>query len=540
VTLGRLAGVKSNGKLFSEPIDFDIDHDDDYLVLDNIGKGAYSLIRLDREAKVLDSMPLTFRPSQVVTHGKDIFISDNSLSGGFLFYRYSIGSRAAQGIAEIMKTEDEATQFLLNIALVSIAPSGLIYLANRFLPKVRVFSPDGMPMGEFSYSVQAKNRKPFFVPFLVKQADRLQELDFVFTRLKPDKSPDPICYGLSVDHHGRIYLLVRADYAVPEACSLYCLNARGDLEQIIELPFRCFEMCLDQQDNLLFGSASTKSITRYSAKRAPANDKKASSDKVPSGKTQDLVTRTLLETTLNSGAQYFRKLEQAAFNFVCEERVFEQRNLYPRESRFPDIEDAAGIKMSQTNRFLYDYQLIREDNKVREKRIMLEENGIKKHVPNAELRTRSFSYEKLVFGPRMLSEYWQAYHDYYLVGNQFEKGLGDLMVIEVLPKAPEHPQAFKGRIWVRKSDFALLKIERDPSALPGYGLIEDRGLKSAGDPNVTVVIEYGVEKNGIRFPSRLSIEEAYTGIDGRKVIVSTVRVDYTRYKFFTVETETRI
>jgi hypothetical protein len=200
----------------------------------------------------------------------------------------------------------------------------------------------------------------------------------------------------------------------------------------------------------------------------------------------------------------------------------------------------ADVKISQTNRFLYDYQLIREKNKIQEKRILLEEDGTKKNVPSAELKTRSFSYEKLVFGPRMLSEYWQTYHDYYLVASQNEKGLGDLMVIEVLPRVPLHPLAFKGRIWVRKTDFALLRIEKDPGALPGYGLIEDRGLRSAGDPDVTIVIEFGVEKNGIRFPSRLTIEESYTGTDGRKVVVSTVRVDYGKYKFFTVETETRI
>ncbi|MBE3101823.1 MAG: hypothetical protein IMZ47_06085, partial [Firmicutes bacterium] len=539
-TVGHLSEMNGDRKLFSEPIDFAIDQDDNFFILDKEKKGTYSLIKIDRDAKVLDSMPLQFKPSQVVTHGKDILISDNSLSGTFLVYNYFIGSRATQGIANIIKTEDEATRFLQNVSLVSIAPSGNIYLANRFLPKVRVFSRDGAPMGEFSYSVQAKNKKPFFVPYRVKKTDDVRGLDFGFTRLKPDKSPDPICYGISVDHHGNIYLLVRADYAVPEACSLYCLNSRGDLEQIIKLPFRCLEMCVDQQDNLLFGSAATKSITRYSVERASTSDGKASSEGAPAGRTQDLDIERLLETALKSSAQYYRKLEQAAFNFVCEERVFEQRNLYPRESRFPDIENTADIKMSETNRFLYDYQLIRENNKVLEKRTLLEENGTKKNVPNAELKTRSFSYEKLVFGPRMLSEYWQTYHDYYLVASQIEKGIGDLMIIEVLPKVPVHPQAFKGRVWVRKSDFALLRIEKDPSALPGYGLIEDRGLKSAGDPDVTVVIEYGVEKNGIRFASCLSIEEAYKGIDGRKVVVSTVRVNYMKYKFFTVETETRI
>jgi hypothetical protein len=52
-----------------------------------------------------------------------------------------------------------------------------------------------------------------------------------------------------------------------------------------------------------------------------------------------------------------------------------------------------------------------------------------------------------------------------------------------------------------------------------------------------LVTEYGFEKNGIRFPSRDTSEEAYLKPDGTKFIRSRTSVVYRDYKFFTVETD---
>jgi hypothetical protein len=55
-------------------------------------------------------------------------------------------------------------------------------------------------------------------------------------------------------------------------------------------------------------------------------------------------------------------------------------------------------------------------------------------------------------------------------------------------------------------------------------------------PVISLVAEYGVEKNGIRFPSRVVFQEAYVrNKDKKKRIVSDVIVDYRDYQFFTVD-----
>jgi hypothetical protein len=51
---------------------------------------------------------------------------------------------------------------------------------------------------------------------------------------------------------------------------------------------------------------------------------------------------------------------------------------------------------------------------------------------------------------------------------------------------------------------------------------------------------YGIEKNGIRFPSRQYIEEIFLSPSGKKHTKYEVDIVYDNYKFFIVETEVRI
>ena len=51
--------------------------------------------------------------------------------------------------------------------------------------------------------------------------------------------------------------------------------------------------------------------------------------------------------------------------------------------------------------------------------------------------------------------------------------------------------------------------------------------------------EYGFENKGIRFPSEFSIRETRSYAQGSKVPSYALNVDYSAYKFFTVETEVK-
>ena len=58
-------------------------------------------------------------------------------------------------------------------------------------------------------------------------------------------------------------------------------------------------------------------------------------------------------------------------------------------------------------------------------------------------------------------------------------------------------------------------------------------------PRVVLTSEYAFEKNGIRFPSRLSVEEAYLKESGKAFVRSKTEVVYKNFKFFTVKYEVR-
>jgi hypothetical protein len=90
---------------------------------------------------------------------------------------------------------------------------------------------------------------------------------------------------------------------------------------------------------------------------------------------------------------------------------------------------------------------------------------------------------------------------------------------------------------VDESDFSVLKIEWNQESVGNFEITEEIARRYKSKPQMTLVSEYKVEKNGIRFPSRYFIEEAYIGKKGKKFIRSEATVIYRDYEFFTVETE---
>jgi len=68
-----------------------------------------------------------------------------------------------------------------------------------------------------------------------------------------------------------------------------------------------------------------------------------------------------------------------------------------------------------------------------------------------------------------------------------------------------------------------------------YQAVEERAAQLKAKPCITSVSEFDIEKNGIRFPSRVIFEEAYINQQGKKLVACEVTITYKDYKFFTVE-----
>lgn len=237
--------------------------------------------------------------------------------------------------------------------------------------------------------------------------------------------------------------------------------------------------------------------------------------------TQEQPDRLRLATILKKSEEYCRRLEQAALDFVC----------------FEEVRELSRYFTLKTNVYLYDYQFIRKNQVIKEKRNLIEVNGKKKNIQDSSLHAVMFQYENVLFGPvGLLSKSWQAYHDFKLIGEDTineEKAV----VVEAMPGPFLNEPHCYGKIWIKEDDGTVLKIVWEQKSLGNFQSVKEWAERHDAEPRITAFSEYGFEKNGIRFPSRNYTEQAYVRKDGRKFVNAEISVVYKNYKFFTVETE---
>ncbi|MCX6563055.1 MAG: hypothetical protein NTU60_05555 [Candidatus Aminicenantes bacterium] len=539
----KVIGNRKNGKeLYSKALDLSFNEKDDLFLLDYNKKIKKAYLKIaSKEGDILKSFELPFFPNQLRISKENIFISDRSYSKDHLVYMFSGDGQAVRGIGDIYRSDDVEVFLFLNTVTISSDQIGNLYLAYKFLPKVKIYSPDGKLLREFEYQPQIKRKRSPFESLVIQKVDHFQELVYAYPELKVAKREYPVCLDIAVDNSGMIYLLVASDHSIEERCALYCFDQAGRFIESVDLPVRCSRMSINGRGDFFFISQSaTKSVLRYSIINQKEKNRVVSSkEKTIEEIEKERSSQSLLNQILDQSAKYFKKLDSAALNYFCEESIVEQRFIYPSAKQFPDLEKSFEARLAQENKYLYDYQLIHENDNIKERRILLEENGKKKNGLDAELKTQAFHYKKLIYGARVLNEYWQAFHEYSILEDETKKS-EDAIVIDIRPKPPLEPESFWGKVWVQKKDYSILKIERNQKSIKGYEKIEEMALKYAGEPLVKVVCEYHIEKNGVRFPSHLTIEEAYLDNNNRKFVTSRLNVTYQNYKFFTVETEHKI
>ena len=253
-----------------------------------------------------------------------------------------------------------------------------------------------------------------------------------------------------------------------------------------------------------------------------------------------------LQDILVRSASYCERLKNLALHFVCHEEItidtfdYAQKTVWRvgrsgRAAREIDLR----LRRKGTAEYLYDYQLIHKGSENREKRILLRENGNAAYRENAELPYQRFWSEFLVYGPvGFLSEFWQPYFDFELSGRgEFQDH--PVLLIRASPNSTRKVNHNHGTIWVCEEDCSIMKIAWDPRSISDFS---PRASTSAGGElqrELEWFVEYGVEKNGVLFPSRQVIREVLIGSAGRRHPKYTVTVEYKSYRFFTVETEVK-
>jgi hypothetical protein len=271
-----------------------------------------------------------------------------------------------------------------------------------------------------------------------------------------------------------------------------------------------------------------------------------------------------LAALLDKAAAYCRKLEGAALDYICKEEIVEvvdprldlkqskaTLNTWTSVSSMGDASAAMGDgrtvvgivapvpKVKRT--LIYDYQCIRSGGEIREVRNLLQENRKKINEPNAKLKTLNFLFGYVLMAPvGIFAEGSQPYYDYKIVGkDKIQKR--SAVIIDVTPK-PDAPEArnLYGKAWIDAATGDILQIQWSEKRVNHYEITLKRAEQYDRKPRLTIRSDFQVEKNGIRFPSKLHIEEAYVSEGGLVFVRSETNVTYKDFKFFTVATESQI
>lgn len=259
---------------------------------------------------------------------------------------------------------------------------------------------------------------------------------------------------------------------------------------------------------------------------------------------QDHDSSRIIAEILVKAQKYCRKLERAALDYVCTEKIEEEIIQQVMESRTRVNPRTAQTTLEYTpseqklkNTYVYDYQMIRKDRRFEEHRTLIDENGKECRIPNARLKTTFVEFRNGVFGPvGLLSTDKQQDYNYRIL-EKIKESENEIVVISVHPKDLINADQPYGKIWIKTAGFGVLKIEWYQESLGNFPAIMEYAKKQNAKPSITAYTEFGYEKNGIRFPSRMSIEEAYIKKKDKKEIRSLTVVEYVDYKFFTVETK---
>ena len=256
-------------------------------------------------------------------------------------------------------------------------------------------------------------------------------------------------------------------------------------------------------------------------------------------KTKDQET---LDAILKKAGDYCEKVKAMALFYVCRERVENERHLFEKKNLLKfSMSALENIKPRRirTKTYTYDYQLIKKGKEPKEKRILLEEDGEEKYEENIEFRPVKYSGTYMVYGPvGFLSKQWQQHFEYKIVGEDI---IDDkkAIIIKSTPKKERETNYNFGRVWVEEKDFSILKIEYDPRSIKDY---EDELIQlPIGDLSKKVIwaTHFGVEKNGVRFPSQQLIQEFYVNSEGENLLIEKITFRYEDYKFFIVETDVK-
>ncbi len=263
-----------------------------------------------------------------------------------------------------------------------------------------------------------------------------------------------------------------------------------------------------------------------------------------------------LQRILDKCSEYCLKLSESALYYVCHERIKEKsKNLdgpAPGMSIMPPISSSGlvfsgasviDLILGDTSRHVYvnDYQLIRKKDIIEEKRILMEMDRKNANIEKTPQMTKQSYSIKPILVPVQILSFEQRPRYLFKLAKDEKIKRESVYVIEAYPRPGQTGNIRRGKFWVNKSDFQIVKAEVETDFVEGYEDILSECEHYFLKPHFKSTHDYEVEKNGILFPSRSEIRVEYSGLlAAKKDLKSELEVTYENYRFFTVATDYNI
>lgn len=258
-----------------------------------------------------------------------------------------------------------------------------------------------------------------------------------------------------------------------------------------------------------------------------------------------------LSQILDKTSKYCEKVKKVALSFTCTEIIESKKYVYRKGATliinaFGDIPevhdfDVRDLKLQKIvkDKFIYEYRLVKKDSTLEENRTLLQKNRRKKYKENAELKIQ-YKGQFVLYGPvGFLSNYWQEYFDYEIVGEEL-LDKKNTIVVEASPNPANKENRNFAKIWIDEEDFSILQIEWQPQSIADYQRKIQESRRGNLEEKVIWNIKYGVEKNGIKFPSKQLIQRVLVDYEWKKKIMEEVSFTYSDYKFFDISSDIKI
>ncbi len=264
-----------------------------------------------------------------------------------------------------------------------------------------------------------------------------------------------------------------------------------------------------------------------------------------------------LVTILHKCADYCQKLDKAALDFICQERI---HDIYygpdPKRSGYTSLfgkrtlsitgriavgpprtfKPFWGVWKIERNQYLSDYLLVKKGQEIKERRVLLKENSRQVPAQKEYLKNPRFSGLKPFLAPsRVLGKERQELFSFSII-----KDRENLYEIEAVPVSRYAGGIEYSRIWVDRQNFQVLKMEVKGIPLEGYNEVLEETTEHNVKPEFITTYSYKMEKEGLLFPSHVKVLVRYPSHPDETTFYKTkikTNINYDDYQFFAVKTE---